>query len=457
MLVQLAVRWALFVALAVAFVVQPQATEPLAAGAPTDGIGAILPHRARPEAVNRMLADRLDNLLPRLMRETGIDMWLVINREYNEDPVYLTLVPEPVFAARRTTMLVFFDRGDDEGVERITVSRYPLGEYYAATWDGGAPDEQWARLAEVIAERNPQRIGINTSTHWGQADGLSAALRDRLTTALKPELRERLVSAEELCIRWLETRTPDELEVYPHIVGLARSVIAEAFSSRAITPGVTTTDDVSWFIRQRFEELQLDQWFQPFVTIQRRGDDAGEDDVFLGRFEGVVRRGDALHTDVGICYLRLCTDTQEMAYVLRADEDQVPTGLVEGMRVGNRWQDLLTAAFVTGRTGDEILDVAQAATGAEGIRSSIYSHPIGFHGHAVGPTVGMWDNQGHTPIHGDWKLYPNTAWAIEGNVVVRVPEWDDQWVQIRLEQSAVYDGAHVHYLAGRQTAWHVVR
>src|SRR5687767_14924808 len=104
----------------------------LAVAAPLFAQPAVLPERARPEAVNAMLKDRLDNLLPTLMRETGIDMWVVINREYAEDPVYLTLVPDPVFAARRTTMLLFFDRGGDKGVERLTVNRYPMRGYYEA-------------------------------------------------------------------------------------------------------------------------------------------------------------------------------------------------------------------------------------------------------------------------------------------------------------------------------------
>ena len=86
-------------------------------------LGHVLRLRERVEPTNRMLVDRLDNLLPELMRETGIDLWLVINREYVEDPVYLTLVPEPVFAARRTTMLVFHDRGPEHGVDLLTVSR----------------------------------------------------------------------------------------------------------------------------------------------------------------------------------------------------------------------------------------------------------------------------------------------------------------------------------------------
>ncbi|HUP44885.1 MAG TPA: Xaa-Pro aminopeptidase, partial [Thermoanaerobaculia bacterium] len=161
------------------------ATSSLGAQAPEQGRfiespGAVLPERARAEAVNRMLKDRLDNLLPALMREAGLDMWIVINREYAEDPVYLTLVPEPVFAARRTTILLFFDRGPEKGLERLTVSRYPMRGFYEAAWEGGAIDEQWTRLGAVIRERNPKRIGVNVSRHWAFADGLSHALHQRL-------------------------------------------------------------------------------------------------------------------------------------------------------------------------------------------------------------------------------------------------------------------------------------
>ena len=418
---------------------------------------AILAQRLRVTPVNEMLQDRLDNLLPELMRETEMDMWLVINREHAEDPVYLTLVPEPVFAARRTTMLVFHDRGAEEGVERLTVSRYALGDFYASAWDGGSDDDQWERLAALIRQRNPRRIGINISRDWAFGDGLSAGLRDRLEQALGADLSPKLVSAENLCLRWLETRTARELETYPHIVALARGVLAEAFSSDVITPGVTSTTDVAWYIRQRFADLDLPAWFMPYVNVQRRGLLYEPDTAFFGESDTIIRPGDVLHTDVGIHYLRLATDTQEMGYVLRPGEEDVPAGLRQALETGNRWQDLLTASFVTGRTGNEILAATLAASAAAGIRGHVYSHPLGFFGHAPGPTLGMWDNQGPTPVRGDWPLHAGTAYAIEGNVVVKVPEWDDQWVQIKLEQSAVFDGEKVTYLAGRQTRWHLIR
>ncbi len=428
-----------------------------------DGPGHVLQHRHRVAPFNRMLEERLHRLLPRLMRETGIDMWLVINREYNEDPVFFSLVPRPVFAARRTTMLVFFDRGpDDGGLELLTVNRYPYGALYESAWEGGDLDEQWQGLGEVIAARDPKRIGINVSRHWPVADGLSASLHERLLEVLTPELEERVTSAEDLVVRWIETRSPLQMEAYPQIVSLARGVIAEAFSERVITAGATTTDDVVWHMARRFEDMGLDIWFLPSVNAQRRAADeegaCGVDEPFCGGSgDFVIQRGDVLHTDVGICYLGLCTDTQEMGYVLRLGETAAPAELQRALAAGNRWQDILTGEFRTGRTGNQILAATIAVASDEGLRSSTYTHPLGVFGHAPGPTIGMWDNQGPTPVRGDWPLHPDTAYAIEGNVKVELRMWGGQDVQIKLEQSAVYDGEQVLYLAGRQIEWHLVR
>ena len=418
---------------------------------------AIEEYERRPEIQNRLLEERLDSLLPRLMRETGVDMWLVIAREYNDDPVFLSLVPKPRFTARRTTMLVFFDRGD-AGIERLTVSRYPLGAMYEAAWEGGDLDAQWERLVEVIAERDPQTIAVNTSDTWPVADGISHSLHSKLAGSLSPELKTRLQSSERLVVRWMETRTEGEVEVWQRAVAIARETIARAFSSEVITPGVTTVGDVSWFIRTRFEEEGLEPWFHPDVNRQWQGADFAENAPFLGdgSRDGIIRRGDVLHTDVGLCYLGLCTDTQEMGYVLKLGESEPPAGLRQAMRTGNQWQDALTAEFVTGRTGNEILAAAQDSLEKLGIQHAIYTHPLGVYGHAPGPTIGMWDNQGPTIGRGDWPLYPMTGYAIEGNVVVRVPEWNNQRVQMKLEQSALFDGNTVHYLAERQKALHVV-
>ncbi len=408
---------------------------------------SILSMRERNAVVNNWLKIRLETVLPELMRREKFDMWVVICREYNEDPVFYSLVPYNSFAARRLTMLVFYDRGE-KGVEKLAVSRYGIGDFYEGVWQ---PEkiEQWECLAKVIKERNPKRIGINESDTFAFGDGLSSSLKKKLLRILGPEYSSRLHSAEELAVGWLERRIPEELEVYPHIVAIAHQIITEAFSREVITPGVTTTQDVSWWIRERFRELRLGNWFHPSVSIQRfkKSNNNG----------GIILRGDLLHCDIGITYLRLNTDTQEHAYVLREGESDAPHGLKEALKLGNRLQDILIGEFKEGRTGNEILAAALKKAKEAGLKASIYSHPLGFHGHAAGPTIGLWDNQVNVPGKGDYRLYYDTCYAIELNIRTNLAEWGGQEIRIALEQDGAFTRKGVYFIDGRQTKLHIIK
>lgn len=408
---------------------------------------SILSMRERNAVVNNWLKIRLETVLPELMRREKFDMWVVICREYNEDPVFYSLVPYNSFAARRLTMLVFYDRGE-KGVERLAVSRYGIGNFYEGVWQ---PDkiEQWECLAKVIKERNPKRIGINESDTFAFGDGLSSSLKKKLLRVLGPEYSSRLHSAEELAVGWLERRIPEELEVYPHIVAIAHQIITEAFSREVITPGVTTTQDVSWWLRERFRELRLGNWFHPSVSIQRSKKSNNNGDIIL--------RGDLLHCDIGITYLRLNTDTQEHAYVLREGESDAPQGLKEALKLGNRLQDILIGEFKEGRTGNEILSAALKKAKEAGLKASIYSHPLGFHGHAAGPTIGLWDNQVNVPGKGDYRLYYDTCYAIELNIKTNLEEWGGQEIRIALEQDGAFTRKGVYFIDGRQTKLHIIK
>ena len=408
---------------------------------------SILSMRERNAVVNNWLKIRLETVLPELMRREKFDMWVVICREYNEDPVFYSLVPYNSFAARRLTMLVFYDRGE-KGVEKLAVSRYGIGDFYEGVWQ---PEkiEQWECLAKVIKERNPKRIGINESDTFAFGDGLSSSLKKKLLRILGPEYSSRLHSAEELAVGWLERRIPEELEVYPHVVAIAHQIITEAFSREVITPGVTTTQDVSWWIRERFRELRLGNWFHPSVSIQRSKKSKNNGDIIL--------RGDLLHCDIGITYLRLNTDTQEHAYVLREGESDAPHGLKEALKQGNRLQDILIGEFKQGRTGNEILAAALKKAREAGLKASIYSHPLGFHGHAAGPTIGLWDNQVNVPGKGDYRLYYDTCYAIELNIKTNLEEWGGQEVRIALEQDGAFTRKGVYFIDGRQTKLHIIK
>ncbi len=419
---------------------------------------SILSMKERAETIDRLLAVRLETLPAHLMRREGIDMWILVAREYNEDPVVMTMLPGDARAARRRTILVFADEGDD-GAKGYAVSRYAVGDYFQARWNPEEQPDQWQALADLIAEKNPQRIGINVSSDFALADGLSHGEYEGLVGALSDEQESRIVSAERLAIAWLETRTKAEMELYPSIVKLAHDIIAEGFSNEVITPGETTTEDLMWWYEDRIRELRLLAWFHPSVSIQRQMEDVRE---FMDLFtnterQGVILPGDLLHVDFGITYLRLNTDTQQHAYVLKPGETRAPAGLRVGLATSNRLQDILTNNFVLGRTGNEILRAARAQAIEEDIRPSIYTHPIGYHGHGAGPTIGMWDNQGDTVGRGDYPLLENTAHSIELNTTVSIPEWDGQDVRFMLEEDAFFDGENVYYIDGRQLEFMLIR
>ena len=414
----------------------------------------ILPEKDREQLMNEWLKWRLDNIVPELMRREGIDMWLVINREYNEDPVYLSLVPRPTMAARRTSILIFHDLGPEKGVERLCGSYYGMEGWYKGTWVD-KKKKQFESLAAVIKARQPIKIGINTSENWAFGDGLTASFKAKLEEALGPELSSRLVSAENLCIGWLETRSPQEMSVYRHICGIAHDLIAEFFSNRVITPDVTTSEDVDWWFRQRVSDLGLEVWFQPSITIQRDKKDAAQ-----YADKNVIRRGDLLHCDVGITYLGLCTDMQHQAYVCRVGETDAPEGLKEALRKANRLADVFMAEFAQGRSGTEIVSAAMKKGEAEGLRPLIYMHPIGFHGHAAGcvadarpPESAPEDNL----ERGKYPLFLNTAYAIEFSSTSAVPEWGNQDVWIGYEEDALFTETGCRFIDGRQTKFYLIR
>lgn len=391
---------------------------------------------------------RLDRILPELMRQEKFDMWLVICREGNEDPVFFSLVPFTTLYASRTSILVFFDRGA-EGIERLAVTRFGVRPFYKGVWEPEKMD-QWMRLAQVIKERNPKRIGINESEVFSYADGLTGTLKKNFLKALGAEFASRLHSAERLAVRWLERRSPEELEVYPQIVSIAHAIIAEAFSRKVITPGVTTTDEVVWWMRERTRELGQTNWFQPDVSIQRPKDSPHKDSE-------IIHRGDLLHCDFGIKYLGLCTDTQEHAYVLKEGEEDAPKGLKDALIQGNKLQDIHLAEMNEGKTGNEVLASALKRAKAEGLRPSIYTHPVGVHGHAAGPDIGTWDMQDGVPGTGEFPLAVDTCFSIELNVTANVPEWGNQDIRIALEQDAAFVRGGAYFLDGRQTRFHLIQ
>ena len=422
-----------------------------------DGIPLILSMRERAKLRDRWLKKRLDTVIPRLMRREGIDMWIIIAREYNEDPVFKTMAPSTWLNARRRTILIFFDRGKQAGVERLAVARYDIGKFFKGAWKKEEQPDQWQRLVDLIKERNPRKIALNISRTFALADGLTHSEFETLMSYLPDTYRRRVVSGERLAIGWLETRIPEEMDAYAAICRMAHRIIAEGLSDRVIQPGFTTTEDVQWWYRERIRELKLSTWFHPSVSVQR-AEGPGTTGTFAARpGPQIIRRGDLIHVDFGITYLGLNTDTQQHAYVLRPGETDAPAGLKRALRLGNRLQDILMSHFQAGRTGNEILKLALDQAKQEGIQASIYTHPIGFHGHAAGPLIGLWDQQEGVPGRGDYELNYDTAHSIELNVRVKIPEWNNKEIRIMLEEDAFFSRSGIRFIDGRQTELILIR
>ncbi len=393
----------------------------------------ILPLREQVPLIDGIIAERLDLVIPQIMRENNVSMWLLMAREYFEEPVIESMLDARSMAARRRTILIFFDPGEGQPIERLTVSRYGLAGLFEPSWDPAEQPDQWRAVADIIAARDPASIAINYSDLSAFGDGMTLSQYRLMMAALPERFHDRITSGETLAVRWLETRTPREMAIYPDIVRTAHWIMSRAFSTAVIEPGVTTADDVVWWYREELSRLGIQPWFHPSVGIQR----AGQDGMLYG--DTVIQPGDLLWTDFGITYLRLNTDTQHLAYVLREGETAAPQGLVDGLAASNRVQDILREHMQVGLTGNEILARARAQAIAEGINPSIYSHPIGLHGHGAGTAIGFWDNQNGDP-RSEYPLYADTAWSIELTTFGEVPEWDGQIVDFRTEEDAFFDG-----------------
>jgi Xaa-Pro aminopeptidase len=408
----------------------------------------VLSLKERAVVIDQIQKDRLDNLLPQLMDDNGIDLWVLITREYNEDPVVKTLLPPTWLNARRQTILVFSKNKNAEGITSAAITRYPFGKLIPSIWDKEKQPSQWQALADYIISKDPKNIGINTSKSFALADGLVKTDYDALMHVLPEAYKSKVVSAEQLAIGWIESRTEREMELYEDIVAITHQIIAEAFSSKVITPGETTTDDVVWWLREKVLSLGLDTWFHPTVDVQR----ANDSDLYAfdskSKFD-IIQPGDLVHCDFGISYLSLNTDCQELAYVLKPGEKQAPDFLVDALAQGNRVQDIFTNNFKTGVSGNVILKKSLEQGRAEGLRPQIYTHPLGTYGHSAGTTLGMWDSQNGVAVNGDYPLHQNTSYAIELNTSVYIPEWKKD-IRIMLEEAGFYGSNGFRYINKRQ-------
>ncbi|MEW5902061.1 MAG: M24 family metallopeptidase [Acidobacteriota bacterium] len=420
---------------------------------------AVLSIRDRAELTLKITQQRLNQLLPKLMRETGFDMWIITGNEDNPDPIFETMMPyenwNPI-----TQIIVLFDRGPEKGVERLNVSRTDTQGLFENAWDVAAWDtqkkeSQWDCLGRIVRERDPKRIGINEGEVQWAAGGLTVVLKKRLVEAIGPKYAGRLQSAEPLATLWSETLLDKEIDFMKQAAAISHATIAEMFSSKVVTPGSTTTDDLRYYYWQKISELGLKASFSPFVSI--RGRHPKEIEKY-GKSDKVIRPGDILHCDVGLKYMRYNSDHQEMAYVLRVGEPDAPETFRKMMSEANRLQDLYCSEFHAGLTGNEMLgNMLKTATELGIANPRIYSHSLGYFLHEPGPLIGLPWEQVNNPGRGDVKLVFNSCFTAEMSVTMPVPEWGDQEFRLPLEQDIAFTATGVYFLDGRQTKFHLIK
>ena len=408
----------------------------------------ILDLKDRASIIKDIQKDRIENLLPNLMQETEIDMWVIITREYNEDPIIKTLLPPTWLNARRRTILVFNYDNNTNKVESAAISRYNFGENIPSIWDKEKTPNQFEALYNYISKKNPNKIGLNYSENFALVDGISKTDFDLFYNNAPEKIQNKVVSAEKLGIRWIETRTEKEKNIYSQLVKITHDIIKEAFSSDVIKPGKTTTDDVVWWMREKVLDLNLKTWFHPTIDVQRNE----QSDLYA--FDGkskydIIQPGDLVHCDFGITYLTLNTDCQQIAYVLKNDEENAPDFLSNALKEANRVQDIFTDQFELYKTGNEILKTSLNLAIKEGLNPQIYTHPLGTFGHSAGTTLGMWDSQNGVPHTGDVPMSYDTVYAIELNNLTYIKDWKKD-VRIMLEEAGLFEKNGFRYVNGRQ-------
>ena len=420
----------------------------------------ILSLREQSELYNKNLEYRLDSILPEIMRREGVEMWLIINFEYSEDPVYRTLKTMPGNNVRRLSIVLFHDAPD--GFKKLSATYHgasATGYMYQSIYTDRSTGAkgQFQAAADYITKVDPKNIAINFDDEilddFSHANGLSHLHYVELCKVLGEKYTRRLVSAKKVIMGWFDTRTPWELSFYRHVCGIAHDLIKEFYSNAVITPDVTTTTDVTWWICERIKQLGLDYWFHPSVSIIRSPADRAKNPTA----DRIIRRGDLLHCDVGISYVGLTTDMQHSAYVLRDGETDAPAGVKALFEKGKRMQDIILEEMKTGRTGNEVLQITRKRGIDEGLNPMVYSHPINYYGHGSGVIIGFTERQeGHVGT-GNQKIYPNGSYSMEFSVAGVIPEWGDELVRLGVEEDMITTENGARFIDGRQENLYIIK
>lgn len=420
---------------------------------PIPAMPRLLTQREQIDVRETWLKKRLGSMLLPMMKRHGIEMWIVVNEEFNSDPVTEHIVP-PIPIVGRRDIFIFVDRG--ERIERIAMVRYDeerLKTHYRMVMP--ARDKFGEELKKIVDERAPKTIALNIGGSRGQQSGLSYDSYRFLAGSLGAESEKKFVSAAELLVEFFDTRLPEELEHYRKAVLVTDVITRRAFSNEVIKPGKTTVGDVRWWMLEQVNKLGLSVWFHPDLRIQRQKAQTETTGPFLSTASEaeVIMPGDLLHVDFGLNYMGLSTDWQKHAYVLKPGESAAPAGLTAALKNTNRLHDILFSIARAGMTGTEVYEKTMAEAKKQGIEAMIYSHPIGTHGHGLGPSIDFRGNIGG----GGNKIILGSYMSIELNTSTPVAEWGGQKVTMMAEDDAVMTEKGYEFIRPRQTEIYIIK
>ena len=424
---------------------------------------------------DEILLDRLTHLLPNMMDECNVDMWIVIGDEYNEGPLVRALLPSSFFHARKTSLFVFARKNGvhyryivskpDFSIDKFYTPALlkPIGFNWEKFYTTFAPEydieairlmdeeDMWGALSRLVKEIDPTTIALDTSKNTSFSDGLSKTNYDAIHLSLGDELMKRVMSGECIATRFLETRSEKEIELMRSIVGTTRDIIKKAYSTEIITPGKTTSGEVRFFLMEEATRIGMIPWFDATVWIRREGN------AHIDKDDEVIQKGDILHCDFGVVYGRLCSDVQEMAYIKKENDDVLIGELKQIHNLSMKFQYIVMEQLKVEKSGNEVLKDALYSAKESGISSPmLYSHPIGIYGHGPGPTIGSFGNQEFVSGSGERIVYNNTAYALELNVMEKVPSWNNLEIMWGQEIDIAIIDNTPQFLKGRQTELHIV-
>ncbi|MCI9017402.1 MAG: M24 family metallopeptidase [Lachnospiraceae bacterium] len=405
----------------------------------------LYPLKAQAELSTRILKERLDVILPWAMEEAGMDMWIVLSRENCEDPIIHTLFTWDMPEARRISILIFHRERTTGVIRRMAVGMH--SPVMSGIYENVQAENEtvWEAAGRVVAELAPEKIAVNRSFLYGFCDGLSSTLYENLKEAVGGNYAARICDGEELTVRWLQRVSPLEKEAMKVLTGVTHDIVDYTFSKEFVKPGVTTTTDIEWCMREMIVALGYSYWFGADVDLQRKGSGISR------MFHEVILPGDLIHCDIGLNgrYVHLHTDMQWVAYILKEGETKAPGEFEKLFDKGNRFREIVMEELKGGVSGNEVFANAVRRAKDEGIRPMLYTHPLGTFGHGAGPSIGQYGNQGFLAGHGERPVEDKTCYALELNVYDDVKLWDGQEVFMYLEEDIYKDGA-VEYLDGHQ-------